>query len=116
MSYRVTSTKTLMVSGLRILRDDLQAWLATDVGSELKSYGDWPKVDDPDADLCWIVGDLYPDVEWSAFDDVMAFYERTFGMAEIVLIWEAGDSISGLRVVDGVVSEPEVVMTLADVG
>jgi hypothetical protein len=35
------------------------------------------------------------------------------GQIEAILIWERGDSFSGLRIVDGVMSEPAVLMLLA---
>lgn len=38
----------------------------------------------------------------------------TTGSADLIFYWEGGDSFSGLRVVEGVVTKHEVVMTLGD--
>lgn len=38
---------------------------------------------------------------------------KFIGVGEFILTWEGGDCVSGLRVVDGVVTEPEVTQTLA---
>ena len=42
------------------------------------------------------------------------FLRYTVGSADILLTWEGGDSFSGYRVVDGVVTEHEVVMALGE--
>lgn len=39
---------------------------------------------------------------------------KTRGTAELVLIWEGGDDVSGIRVKDGVVTEHKVTYKLAD--
>ncbi len=48
------------------------------------------------------------------FDDFKDILAMTTGEADIVLTWEGGDSITGLRVKDGVVTECDVKMTLVD--
>lgn len=49
---------------------------------------------------------------WDFFKDEVA--PKIIGTIEAVLTWEGGDSHTGLRVVNGKVTEPAVKMTLAD--
>jgi hypothetical protein len=56
-------------------------------------------------------------VEWCGegannTDDFHAALSYTQGLADLLIIWEGGDSISGLRVNDGEVTEHDVVMSL----
>jgi hypothetical protein len=49
---------------------------------------------------------------WPMLIDQIA--PRIHGIIEAVLTWEGGDSVSGLRIKDGKVSQPKVVLTLAE--
>jgi hypothetical protein len=53
-------------------------------------------------------GNRYHDVEWDAF------IALTEGEADLILFWEGGDFVTGARIRDGVVSECEVRMELAE--
>lgn len=50
----------------------------------------------------------------NSFDDIFLakILPETKGSADIVYTWEGGDSFSGIRVCDGVVTKHEVLMTL----
>ena len=52
--------------------------------------------------------------EWSGrcVPTLIRFLEACTGAAEIVLCWEGGDSYTGYKVADGVVTEGEVVLTV----
>ncbi len=54
--------------------------------------------------------------EWSgrSFDKLKEVLSLFTGSADMVLIWEGGDSTSGLRVVDGQVTEHKVLFTLGE--
>lgn len=41
--------------------------------------------------------------------------QKIHGELEAIIFWEGGDTVSGLRIVDGVVTEHEVIMTLGEV-
>lgn len=47
-----------------------------------------------------------------SFEQFKEALELTKGKADLVLIWEGGDSINGLRISNGKVEEKEVKMTL----
>lgn len=47
-------------------------------------------------------------------DWFMEFLARTYGSADLLLCWEGGDRYTGLRVVNGKVTEHDVVMTLGE--
>ena len=52
--------------------------------------------------------------EWSGrcVPTLISFLEACTGTAEIVLCWEGGDSYTGYKVADGVVTEGDVVLTV----
>ena len=59
-------------------------------------------------------------MDWSGsgsgrrFKDVFPEVAKAImGRVEAILVWEGGDSITGLRIVDGVMTEPAVIQTLA---
>lgn len=58
--------------------------------------------------------------EWSGefsglyYDVYLKILSCTSGCAEILVVWEDGDTYSGLRVENGIVLEKEVVHTLKD--
>ena len=52
--------------------------------------------------------------EWSGrcVPTLISFLEACTGTAELVLCWEGGDSYTGYKVADGVVTEGDVVLTV----
>lgn len=48
------------------------------------------------------------------FDALKAALGHTLGSADLLLVWEGGDSQTGLRIVNGVVREMDVVFALAE--
>jgi len=58
----------------------------------------------------------YSEGSGHAFQDVLIkkILPLTRGSADFSVVWENGDTITGLRVVDGKVTEHEVIMTLGE--
>lgn len=47
-----------------------------------------------------------------AFDALKERLKEFKGSAELIVAWEGGDAVSGIRVIDGIVTEHEVKMSL----
>lgn len=78
-----------------------------------------------DNSVCWepAVDDGYRYPKWiswhgegsgSLYDDLLRVLALFEGSADLVLTWESGDSFSGLRVKDGVVTRHKVLMVLGE--
>ena len=47
-------------------------------------------------------------------EKMLPFLADSTGILESWIVWEGGDSFSGLRIVDGKVTEPEIIIWLED--
>jgi hypothetical protein len=120
MSYNIDSIEIIASDGFRISRakyDELkEAFEDSEKLPESSCFDDdWVTVCTKE------VGDhIYPKHFWwqgefsgrtheTLYDEVLPQFE---GEADLVLIWEGGDGINGLRLRDGKVTEHEVVQTL----
>lgn len=119
MSYNIDSANVLKCD----------AWmLAADIGELLAKHEDELPSDcflhemaekEPDAEGRVLIGD---DFAWRSEGSGNSWREvflphvapKIHGTLEAVLTWEGGDSHSGLRIRDGKVTEPNVVMALED--
>lgn len=116
MGYNVDHIEVLKCEGARIKAKDAK---------RLAKSGDLPEchfleeIGAPDADGYIAIN---PDKFWwsgegsgHAWTDffIPKVAPKIMGTLEAVVTWEGGDSHSGLRIVDGKVTEPEVIMALA---
>lgn len=120
MSYNI-STITIVTLDAYITIADLK-----EVAAELKG---WPECNFIDEHLIALEkGKIKPiedrvlltSFDWCSEGSGRAYHQqmrdiakKIHGRVEAVLIWEGGDTVSGLRIVDGVMTEPIVTMTLA---
>jgi hypothetical protein len=121
VSYNIDHVEILGASMLTITGENLKAVRKLAArsfyshGAETCWLNELPEADDIDD------GALYPiEFEWHGEGSGHSWNEwgmkaltLTQGRLEAILTWEGGDSVTGLRVVDGVVTEPEVIKTLA---
>lgn len=117
MSYNIDSIDIVTSDGFCIPRPKLEALriaLGENAPDGCLFAADWP------ADSCEdIRGMLFVQrIDWSGegsgytFDNFKAALASFLGSADLVLTWEGGDSHTGLRLVNGKVTEHEVVMAL----
>lgn len=122
MSYNIDRVVALTSSGLRVHREILLAWKddqdLRDQFPEINFLG-YIEKNAPDADgyvsMLNHAGSFWFSGEGSGrAEDILVekILPHTRGTADLALIWEGGDSISGLRVEDGRVTPCDVVMTL----
>lgn len=113
MSYNIDTSVTLSGS-LRILTIHVAGIQHLDIPEDCFAADLDPYSLEPDQEI--------DDVNWRgegsghSFRDVLIaeILPLTTGSADVIFTWEGGDSFSGLRIVDGVVTEHKVVMALGD--
>jgi hypothetical protein len=114
MSYNIDSIETLSGS-LEIHASDLavdqREWPPEDnfIEDVQRQSGDGPFGWLPIKRLAWS-----GEGSGSTEPLLKTLLSKTRGSAEFILCWEGGDSFSGLRVIDGVVTEHEVIQTLGE--
>jgi hypothetical protein len=129
MSYNINTHEIVHWKNLRISRASLRKFFADmreakdpDMQSlpELNPFDDlrrsvvfrdddlWKVADGDDQDIA--LKNLSWGGEWSghSYELLKDLLRRTLGEADVIYTWEGGDSFSGLRVRDGVVTEHEV--------
>jgi hypothetical protein len=111
MSYNIDNIKVIAGGPLKIDKATLDTLLDEDVdrpeGNLLDEYADA----EPDADGNVTLKDLwwYGEGSGSTYDTFTdEVLPATTGKANLVIIWEGGDSVTGLRVIDGTVTECDV--------
>lgn len=122
MSYNIDHVIVLTSSNFRVPREVVLAWKddmdLLDRFPEI-NFLDYIGKNVPDADgyvsmlnhagSFWFSGEGSGRAEDILIEKILP---RTRGTADLALVWEGGDSISGLRVGDGHVTRCDVVITL----
>lgn len=117
MSYNIGAIAIVKSDGFCITRSQLDA-LREEHGDEAPegSFFDeeWPArcCDDVRGMLFVNQLDWHGEGSGNYWDNLKACLAKFLGSADLILTWEDGDSHSGLRLCNGVVTEHEVVMTL----
>lgn len=113
MSYNIDSHEVLAGAGLTLTGAQIATFRELEELPEIHPFYDLPEVLEPERAY-----EITPHwaATWSghSFEDLLlkVILPATKGEADILYTWEGGDSFSGIRVRDGVVTEHEVVMTL----
>lgn len=119
LSYNIDEIK--VISGQLFIHDKVAKKLLKKHKNELpemhfleNSDMEFTKLSEPDANGMMKIDDLLWGGEGSGstFDTLMDILENTKGEAEILIIWEGGDSIQGFRIKDGEVTEKKVKITM----
>jgi hypothetical protein len=116
MSYNIDNITVLSFDKARISKDDVERFAESDELPESSFFEELKRADKDgycaiDPRRFWWSGEGSGRIWKEVFIDKIA--PKIMGKIEAVVFWEGGDSVSGLRIVDGKVTEPEVVMTLA---
>lgn len=117
MSYNVDSIEVLTWENVRMLKRDLRRLADTEKPGS--NFLDEHAKQEADADgyVALDRSKFWWSSEWSGNSwehFIKNVATKILGIVEAVVIWEEGDSYSGLRIRDGKVTEPKVVMALAE--
>lgn len=135
MSYNIDSHEVLHLHNLRITAKNLREFFEAMKEADDPDMQSLPEAnpfsddiegvdfDGETAEITVVDGWEIPleDLSWSgtwsghSYDLLKDLLSRTLGAADVIYTWEGGDSFSGLRVRDGVVTDHEVIRTLGKV-
>lgn len=119
MSYNIDDVKIVKSSGFSIPVEKLEEWQHKYEGSSEIPEGNFLEYADDCFDINGEVANVtklwwYGEGSGRTFELLVSFLSDFDGEADLVLTWEGGDSHSGLRLRNHIVTEHHVEMTLGE--